>query len=104
MTVSSLSINKKGAKTTIVRFRRYSDGELDRYVRDGSPMDKAGAYGIQDSEFAPAGAVTGCYLNVVGLPLCLALALLHEAGALPEGPERWPRCVPSLAGGEARVP
>ncbi len=92
----------KGWKTTIVRFRGYSDGELDAYVRGGSPMDKAGAYGIQDSEFAPAGAVTGCYLNVVGLPLCLALALLHQAGALPEGPARWPRCVPSLATGEAR--
>ena len=93
----------RGAKTTIVRFRRYSDGELDAYVRGGSPMDKAGAYGVQDSEFAPAWAVTGCYLNVVGLPLCLALALLRKAGALPERPETWPRCVPSLATGEARV-
>ena len=93
----------KGAKTTIVRFRPYSDRELDAYVRGGSPMDKAGAYGIQDSEFAPAAAVAGCYLNVVGLPLCLALALLHEAGALPEGPERWPHCAPPLATGEAQV-
>ena len=94
----------KGAKTTIVRFRRYSDEELDAYVRGGSPMDKAGAYGVQDSGFAPAAAVAGCYLNVVGLPLCLALALMHEAGALPEGSESWPRCVPSLAAGEERNP
>ena len=82
-----------GAKTTIVRFRRYSDAEIDAYVRGGSPMDKAGAYGIQDREFGPAAALTGCYLNVVGLPLCLVVDLLREAGALPERPWEWPRCV-----------
>ena len=87
-----------GAKSTIVRFRRYSDGEIDAYVRGGRPMDKAGAYGIQDSEFAPAAAVTGCYLNVVGLPLCLAGELLRDAGALPEGAEGRLECAASLAG------
>ena len=86
-----------GAKSTVVRVRRYSDGEIDEYVRGGSPMDKAGAYGIQDRAFAPAAAVTGCYLNVVGLPLCLAIDLLREAGALLDRPEELPRCVASLA-------
>ena len=86
-----------GTKTTIVRFRCYSDGEIDAYVRSGSPMDKAGAYGIQDRGFAPAAAYTGCYLNVVGLPLCLVLDLLWKAGALVDGQGRCPRCVPSLA-------
>jgi len=93
-----------GAKATIVRFRRYSDEEIEEYVRGGSPMDKAGAYGIQDGEFAPAAAVTGCYLNVVGLPLCLAGELLREAGALPEGAEGRLECVASLAGVGAGSP
>jgi len=87
-----------GAKTTIVRFRRYSDREIEAYVLTGSPMDKAGAYGIQDRDFAPAAAATGCYLNVVGLPLCLTVDLLLEAGALREAPGRPPRCLASLAG------
>jgi len=86
-----------GAKTTIVRFRRYSDEEIDEYVLGGSPMDKAGAYGIQDRAFAPAVALAGCYLNVVGLPLCLAMDLLREAGALLDTSDMWPRCVPWLA-------
>ena len=93
-----------GAKATIVRFRGYSDEEIEEYVRGGSPMDKAGAYGIQDREFAPAAAVTGCYLNVVGLPLCLAGELLREAGALPEGAEERLECVASLAGTGAGSP
>ena len=86
-----------GTRATIVRFRRYSDGEIDAYVRGGSPMDKAGAYGIQDRAFEPAAAVTGCYLNVVGLPLCLTIDLLREAGALLDRPEELPRCLASLA-------
>ena len=40
-------------------------------------MDKAGAYAVQSQAFAPAKRVTGCYLNVVGLPVC---SLLDMAG------------------------
>ena len=50
--------------------RRYGDEEIERYVRGGSPLDKAGAYAIQDRDFAPVERIEGCYLNVVGLPLC----------------------------------
>ncbi len=85
-----------GARTTIVRLRDYSDAEIETYVGGGSPMDKAGAYGIQDREFAPADAFTGCYLNVVGLPLCLTLELLSRSGALLDGTKR-PRCNRALA-------
>ncbi|MBI3962504.1 MAG: septum formation protein Maf, partial [Deinococcus sp.] len=34
--------------TTQVRFLRLSEEEIARYVASGEPMDKAGAYGIQD--------------------------------------------------------
>ena len=55
---------------TIVEFRKLTAKEIDNYITTQNPMDKAGAYGIQDD----CGAVfikkiNGCYSNVVGLPL-----------------------------------
>ena len=65
---------------TAVEMKAYTDAEIDRYVSSGLPLDKAGAYGIQDNSFAPVRAITGCYLNVVGLPLCAVARLLRRAG------------------------
>jgi MAF protein len=72
---------RTGSRSTLVKMREYDDSELQRYVTSGSPLDKAGGYGIQDQAFMPAKSISGCYLNVVGLPLCLAEELLQEAGA-----------------------
>jgi septum formation protein len=60
----------RGAVRTTVRMRAYSDDEIERYVASGRPLDKAGAYAIQDVDFGPVERIEGCYLNVVGLPLC----------------------------------
>jgi MAF protein len=63
--------------STTVRMRPYGDDEIERYVASSQPLDKAGAYGIQDGSFRPVARIDGCYTNVVGLPLCevrLALA------------------------------
>lgn len=68
-----------GYETTIVHMRRYSDSEIDAYVASGEPFDKAGGYAVQDPDFAPADRVQGCYLNVVGLPLCRLCELLSGA-------------------------
>lgn len=55
---------------TIVTFRELKDDEINKYVASGSPMDKAGAYGIQDDFGALfVKKINGCYYNVVGLPL-----------------------------------
>lgn len=55
---------------TLVEFREMSDDEIREYVKSGSPMDKAGAYGIQDDFGAVfIKKINGCYYNVVGLPL-----------------------------------
>ncbi len=55
---------------TEVTFRELTDVEIKEYINSGSPMDKAGAYGIQDDFGAVfIKKINGCYYNVVGLPL-----------------------------------
>ena len=57
-------------EATAVTFAPLSEGEIARYVAGGSPLDKAGAYGIQDDHGALFVArIEGDYPNVVGLPL-----------------------------------
>lgn len=54
---------------TTVHFRPLADWEIERYVRTQSPLDKAGAYGIQDQSAVFADRIEGCFYNVVGFPL-----------------------------------
>lgn len=58
--------------TTKVPMRNYNQAEIEDYIRSGSPLDKAGAYGIQDQAFKPVDLdrLNGCFANVMGLPLC----------------------------------
>lgn len=53
-------------ESTAVTFRNVPYEELDRYVQSGAPMDKAGAYGIQECGFVEK--YEGSYDNVVGFP------------------------------------
>jgi len=55
---------------TNVPMRDYSDLELESYLDSGDPMDKAGAYGIQNLQFHPVENFSGCFASVMGLPLC----------------------------------
>lgn len=43
--------------------------EIERYIAGGSPMDKAGAYGIQDEGALLIDSIAGDYYAVVGLPV-----------------------------------
>jgi len=64
---------------TDVYFRKLKDKEIKDYVKGGSPMDKAGAYGIQDDFGAVfISKINGCYYNVVGLPLERLYSILQE--------------------------
>ena len=64
---------------TKVKFRKLSAAEIEEYVASGSPMDKAGAYGIQDDYGAVfVQRVEGCFYNVVGFPLELVASILRE--------------------------
>lgn len=67
---------------TCVTFRPLRDAEIVAYVATGRPMDKAGAYGIQEEAAAFVTRIEGCYFNVVGLPLArLAERLFVEEGS-----------------------
>lgn len=64
---------------TEVTFRSLTPKEIDEYVKTGSPMDKAGAYGIQDDFGAVfVSKINGCYYNVVGLPLSKLYPAINE--------------------------
>lgn len=66
-------------KSTRVRFRELSDEEISAYISTGSPLDKAGAYGIQDDFGAVfISHIEGCYYNIVGLPLEMLYGMLKE--------------------------
>jgi septum formation protein len=55
---------------TEVTFRKLIPEEIVAYIRTGSPMDKAGAYGIQDDYGAVfVEKIDGCFYNVVGFPV-----------------------------------
>lgn len=57
-------------QATEVTFRQLNQPEIDEYIESGSPMDKAGSYGIQDDYGAVfVSRIVGCYYNIVGLPL-----------------------------------
>jgi septum formation protein len=65
--------------TTGVTFRELSDEEIAYYVKNYRPLDKAGAYGIQEwIGLRGITVIEGSYYNVVGLPVCeLYMALLR---------------------------
>ncbi|HZY10845.1 MAG TPA: Maf family protein [Bacteroidota bacterium] len=55
---------------TRVKFRTLEEGEIVEYIQSGAPLDKAGAYGIQDDYGAVfVEKIDGCFYNVVGFPL-----------------------------------
>lgn len=59
---------------TEVKFNILSDEFIKSYVESGSPLDKAGSYGIQDGGLVKE--YFGSYTNVVGLPVTLTKKLL----------------------------
>lgn len=80
--------------STRVVMRDYGDQEIHEYVKRGEPFDKAGGYAVQDAAFRPVERLQGCYLNVVGLPLCGVAAGLETVGvSVPAKPwELLPPC------------
>ncbi|MDR3208216.1 MAG: Maf family protein [Oscillospiraceae bacterium] len=78
VTVARGGVLRREALRTRVTFRVLSQLEIDAYVRSGTPLDKAGAYGIQDRGALFVERIEGDFYNVMGLPLCLLYRMAPE--------------------------
>jgi septum formation protein len=73
--ITSISIKSKHFQkiindTTIVSFNNITDDEINYYIKNYKPFDKAGSYGIQEwIGFIAIDNIEGSYFNVVGLPV-----------------------------------
>ena len=76
-----------------VTLAELSDETIAAYVASGRPLDKAGAYAIQDEDVPTVSAFDGCYCSVMGLPLWRLRTLLATAGVVAREPHHTlPRC------------
>ena len=63
-----------------VRFKSLTDVEIDAYIANGEPMDKAGAYGIQGIGGVFVADLQGSFTGVMGLPVFETVQLLQQHG------------------------
>ena len=69
-----------GVESSRVRFVDLDDAQIERYVRSGEPLDKAGAYGIQGRGALLVERIDGDFYTVMGLPLARVAAALRQLG------------------------
>lgn len=72
-------------EVTHVKFRSLEAREIEKYIQSGQPLDKAGAYGIQDDGAVFVESINGCYYNVVGLPITKIFLALKKLLKEEEG-------------------
>ncbi len=70
-------------ETSAVTFRALDDAAIMRYFALVNPLDKAGAYGIQEGRELILEHYTGSLSNIMGLPLEWLAAQLHGLALLP---------------------
>ena len=63
-------------QTTKVFMKKMSDAQIENYVKTGEPMDKAGAYALQDTGAIFIKKIEGDFFNAMGLPLSLLVEKL----------------------------
>lgn len=66
------------SQSTEVTFYDLFDEEIRDYIKTGEPMDKAGAYGIQEKASVFVREISGDFFNVVGLPVAKLYRKLRE--------------------------
>lgn len=68
--LTTKELQKHFSVVSNVTFKTLSDNEIDYYVDTYKPMDKAGAYGIQEwIGYVGVTRLEGSYFNVMGLPV-----------------------------------
>ena len=60
----------------MIHFGDLTKEEIEEYVATGEPMDKAGAYGIQERGGIFVERIEGDFFTVLGLPLCELFRIL----------------------------
>ena len=82
--VTVISSEKKVTESVCskVKFNLLTDEFIAEYIASGSPMDKAGAYGIQDNGVVES--FIGSYYNIVGLPIERLSEILLSFGITPK--------------------
>lgn len=79
VTVRTTTEEKSIADETLVTFRELSESEIDYYIDEYKPFDKAGAYGIQEwIGLAAISSIQGSFYNVMGLPTHRLYEMLTE--------------------------
>ena len=67
---------RTSSDTAIVSFKNLSDSEIEYYIENFKPFDKAGAYGIQEwIGYIGIGRIEGSFFTIMGLPVHL---VYHE--------------------------
>lgn len=89
LVLTGVSLNKRNnekiisfVEETEVDFAPMTRAEIQTYIATGQPLDKAGAYGIQDRGALFVRGISGSYYNVMGLPL---RRIYEEINILIEG-------------------
>lgn len=68
--ISKHNTRRRFSVVTDVTFKKLTDDEIDYYVEHYHPLDKAGAYGIQEwIGYVGVTSLNGSYFNVMGLPV-----------------------------------
>lgn len=67
-----------GVETTYVTFAELSEDDVNYIIEHDNPYDKAGSYAIQGAAMPFICGITGCYMNVVGLPVAAIRAAMLE--------------------------
>lgn len=66
-----------------VTMRQISPEEIEGYIKTGEPLDKAGAYAIQERGAVFVSRIDGDFFTVMGLPLYFVAQKLKELGVKP---------------------
>ena len=72
------NININFYEKTSVTFHKLSINDIKYYIKNYSPYDKSGSYGIQDWSCLFVKKIKGCFYNVIGFPISKFYKVINE--------------------------